>query len=148
MFRVWCGGWLRLWAGPSLLALQTLCPKGRGPLAWYKNNAEWVVSTFQWLECYHISLSNSRGGAVLVPTVMRDDRNCDPEHSPLVFGRKNIRKRLRNGPLLFPLTTCIQELGMSQSMCTTWPFFFFFKFLAVLRSVWDLSSPTRDQTLH
>ena len=34
VFRVWCGRWLRLWAGPSLLALQTLCPKGRGPLAW------------------------------------------------------------------------------------------------------------------
>ena len=60
-------------------------PQGEGPLAWYKNNAEWVVSAFQHLECCHISLSNSRGGAVLVPTVMRDDRSCDPEFLPLVF---------------------------------------------------------------
>ena len=141
MFRVWCAGWLRLWAGPSLLALQTLCPKGRGPLAWYKNNAEWVVSAFQCLEYCHISLSNSRGGAVLVPTVMRDDRNCDPEFSPLVFGRKNIRKHLRMAHC-FSHSPHVYRNWACHSQCTTRPFLK--KFLAVLPSVWDLSSPTRD----
>ena len=99
-------------------------PQGEGPLAWYKNNAEWVVSAFQHLECCHISLSNSRGGAVLVPTVMRDDRSCDPEFLPLVFGRKNSRKCLRMAHC-FSHSLHAYRNWACHSQCTTWPFFFF-----------------------